>query len=190
MLLGGYLARVGQAPVSLVVCGGSALIATGLVLRTTKDVDVVAMLDEDGLLLEAEPLPPDLLAGARLVAAELGLPADWLNNGPRSIINPSLPNQGLPEGFLGRLQRIDYGRVLRVYYLDRYDQIHFKLFAAADKGGPSYHLDDLETLQPTDAELLAAARWAMERQDPSPAFAKTVKAMLRQTGHEDIAAQL
>ncbi len=189
-LLGSYLAKTGQIPVSLIVCGGSALIATGLVLRTTQDVDVVAMLDENGQLLEAEPLPQSVLEGARLVAAELGLPANWLNNGPRSIVNLSLPNHGLPEGFLGRLQQVDYGLVLRVYYLDRYDQIHFKFFAAADKGGPSYHLDDLNTLQPTEAELLAAARWTMEQQDPSPAFAETVKAMLRHTGYENLAAQL
>jgi hypothetical protein len=30
-------------PHEIVVCGGSALILTGVVLRTTKDVDVVAL---------------------------------------------------------------------------------------------------------------------------------------------------
>ena len=40
-LLGGIRDRAPEAhSISLVVCGGSALIATGLVTRTTKDVDV------------------------------------------------------------------------------------------------------------------------------------------------------
>lgn len=41
------LLGIAHAPrFELVVCGGSALIATGLVRRTTRDVDIVAMLKE------------------------------------------------------------------------------------------------------------------------------------------------
>lgn len=41
---------LGDAPsTGLVVCGGSALIATGLVLRTTRDIDILAFLDNDVL---------------------------------------------------------------------------------------------------------------------------------------------
>ncbi len=36
----------GGVPISLVVCGGTALAALGLVNRTTKDVDVLAQAEE------------------------------------------------------------------------------------------------------------------------------------------------
>jgi hypothetical protein len=41
-------------PVEIVVCGGSALILTGMVPRTTKDVDVVALI-RAGKLLSPDP---------------------------------------------------------------------------------------------------------------------------------------
>jgi hypothetical protein len=41
-LLNEQLLLMDSPPVNLVVCGGSALIATGLVARTTQDVDVLA----------------------------------------------------------------------------------------------------------------------------------------------------
>jgi hypothetical protein len=50
---------------------------------------------------------------------------------------------GLPEGFVSRLFQKDYGRRLTVYFAGRKDQIHFKLYAAVDRGG--YHIDDLLT---------------------------------------------
>jgi len=36
----------GGVPISLVVCGGTALAALGFVSRTTKDVDVLAQAEE------------------------------------------------------------------------------------------------------------------------------------------------
>lgn len=42
--------------VSLVVCGGAALSITDAVIRTTKDVDVIALL-ENNLIINAKPLP-------------------------------------------------------------------------------------------------------------------------------------
>jgi len=49
-LLSGRLELEGSSPVNMVVCGGAALIALGLIVRTTKDVDVVAVIDEGGIL--------------------------------------------------------------------------------------------------------------------------------------------
>ncbi len=48
----------------LVVTGGFALIALGLVDRATKDIDVVALRTAEGLV-EAKPLPEALAAAAR-----------------------------------------------------------------------------------------------------------------------------
>ena len=60
--------------VRLLICGGSALLALGLVERTTGDVDVLALLDEDDQLLDAVDLPISVQAAAARVAADLGLP--------------------------------------------------------------------------------------------------------------------
>ena len=55
-----------RSPVHLVVCGGSALIALKLVVPTTKDVDVLATL-QDGELHCARPLPEWLQEDAAAV---------------------------------------------------------------------------------------------------------------------------
>ena len=135
----------------IVVCGGSALIATGLVPRTTQDVDIVALMKAD-VLIDSEPLPEYLLEAADRVGKILNLPVDWLNNGPASQFR-----LGLPPGFAGRLQKYEVGARLSVYFISRLDQVYFKTFASADRGG--YHISDLKALRPTDAELQAAAEW-------------------------------
>jgi Nucleotidyltransferase of unknown function (DUF6036) len=57
----------------LVVVGGSALLALGLVDRPTKDVDLVAL--SDGTTLSSpSPLPADLVAARDKVARDFGLP--------------------------------------------------------------------------------------------------------------------
>ena len=187
--LGALLEDETTAQVNIVVCGGSSLISTRFVNRTTKDVDIVAMLDSNENIVEAQLLPETLLKAAGKVAASMSLPAFWLNNGPRSIVNPRLPNFGLPAGFSQRLKKRAYGTKLNIYFLDRIDQIYFKLFAAVDLGGPSRHLDDLNALSPTDDELIAAAQW-VKLQDPSESFAEMMKTMLRMTGHDQVAENL
>jgi hypothetical protein len=117
----------------------------------------------------------------------MNLPTNWLNNRPCRIVNPQLPNYGLPEGFLKRTIKRTYGTKLNVYFLDRISQIYFKLFAAVWHGGPSRHLDDLNSLSPTDDELFNAAQWTII-QDPSEL--DTLKKMLRVVGHERVAEQL
>lgn len=78
--LGEQLARSG-ASYELVVVGGSALLALGLVTRPTKDVDLVALRGDSGLL-SVSPLPPPLAAARDRVARDFRLPSDWLNEGP------------------------------------------------------------------------------------------------------------
>ena len=145
-LLNGRLVIAGAPRFNLVVCGGSALIATGLLDRVTKDVDVVALMGEEGDLLDPAPLPQALVLAAHEVAVDLGL----------------------PQGFDSRLAWQVFGEKLSVGFISRYDQIHFKLYAAVDQSG-SYHAEDLRELQPSDEELLDAARWARTH-DPSEGF--------------------
>ena len=91
---------------------------------------------------------------------------------------------GLPEGFQERLHVRVYGSHLTVYFADRIDQIHFKLYAAVDRGG--YHISDLEALRPTDDELTRAARWALTH-DVSAEFAALLKRVLQALGHGKVA---
>jgi hypothetical protein len=94
---------------------------------------------------------------------------------------------GLPEGFAGRLHAKRYGEKMTAHFADRYDQIHFKLFASADRGG--YHIDGLRELSPSSAELLEAARWTMTH-DVSEGYAMVLAYLLRTLGHDDVADQL
>jgi hypothetical protein len=166
----------------LVVCGGSALIATGLISRTTRDVDVVAMLKGNMELVDPEPFPLVLVQAAQKVANSLGLPSDWLNCGPCDLFR-----MGLPEGFAGRLEKHNIGPCLTVHFISRLDQIHFKLYASVDRGG--YHIDDLLTLHPDDEELLMASHWSMTH-DVSSGYILLLKELLQRIGHGKVTERI
>jgi len=185
-LLSRQLSLRNSGPFCLVVCGGSALIGAELVSRTTKDVDVVALLTADGMLADPEPLPAKLLDAAATVAGELDLPPDWLNNGPSSD-DGGLFRMGLPDGLAPRLSRREFGPQLTVCFISRLDQIFFKLYAAVDRGG--YHTEDLRALSPSADELLAAARWTMTH-DVSEGFRMVLTSFLRELGYESVAEKL
>ncbi len=147
----------------VVVVGGGALLLRGLIARPTKDLDVVALV-EDGAWISASPLPDELLDAVREVAGALDLADDWLNPGPTSLLD-----LGLPLGFAGRALTQAYGGLtLRV--AAREDQVAFKLYAAADQWPHrGKHIQDLNELGPTPSELRDAATWCRTH-DPSPGF--------------------
>jgi hypothetical protein len=186
-LLSGKLDLVRSEPVRLVICGGSALIAMGFQQRTTNDADVVAMLNEHGELISPDPLPPLLLEASAQVARDLGLNENWLNNEP-SRNDGGLFQLGLPHGFAGRLTRRIFGSRLTIYYIGRLDQIHFKLYAAADQRDDT-DIADLRALKPTATELADAARWAMTH-DVSEGFRMVLIELLNQMGYESAAKNL
>lgn len=138
--LAAFLEDFGAAPEHLVLIGGSALLALGLVNRTTRDMDIMAGVDARIGLVDPRPMSDALQAAAAKVARELDLDPHWLNTGPADQLKA-----GLPEGFLLRLTRRDYGKHLIIYLPDRYDLIHLKLFAAVDQG-TGRHTRDLEAL--------------------------------------------
>lgn len=186
-LLNGRLALADAPHFNLVVCGGTALIAANLITRTTKDVDIVALMDDDGELLDPDPLPQSLVDAAGIVAVDLGMPKDWLNNGP-SCGEGGLFRLGLPEGLTKRLTWKTFGDHLSVGFIDRIDQIYFKLYAAVDQRG-GYHADDLQILKPADEELLEAARWARTH-DPSEGYLQGLEWFLREFGYEHLVGRL
>ena len=163
--------------VEIVVIGGSALTALGLVSRATRDVDLLAIA-ENGVLRPAEPLPHVLLAARAAVAADFGLAENWLNAGPTDLLK-----WGLPEGFMSRVVTRSYKTALVVHFASRLDQIHFKLFAMVDQGG-GRHETDLRALDPSRSELAAAARWSIT-QDPSPGYRLVLVDALRALGVDD-----
>ncbi|MGO9083515.1 MAG: DUF6036 family nucleotidyltransferase [Streptosporangiaceae bacterium] len=163
----------------IVVIGGSALTALGLVRRATRDVDLLA-LARDGELLSAEPLPDTLRVARDRVARDFGLDGNWLNSGPTGLLK-----WGLPDGFLTRIVTRRYGQALAVHFAGRLDQIYFKLYATVDQAG-GRHEADLRALHPSDEELIAAAHWSMT-QDPSPGYRMVLREALISLGVEDAA---
>jgi hypothetical protein len=162
---------------TLAVVGGSALLALGLVSRATKDVDVLAIVEDRGLV-SAQPLPAALLGAAKTVARDYGLSDDWLNPGPTSLLD-----LGLPDGLYERAEHRVYGPGLEILFVSRIDQIHLKLYATVDQGAGK-HLDDLEALHPTDQELLDAARWSRTH-DPSEGYRSVLARVLAHFGVDD-----
>jgi hypothetical protein len=175
-LLGSVLADRGVS-YEVVVIGGSALLLLGVIQRPTKDLDVLALVEE-GVYLPADPLPGPLRQAVRDVGLALGLTVDWLNGGPTAQLR-----SGLPPGFASRVETRVYG-ALAVHIASRLDHIFLKLFAAVDHHGRGKHADDLRRLAPTKQELLEAAAW-VRGQDIGPAFPQMVADILELFGIAD-----
>jgi hypothetical protein len=154
----------------LAVVGGGALLLIGELERPTRDLDVVAQLDEQGYL-PADPLPSGLNAAVADVGRALGLDEDWLNPGPTALLQ-----LGLPDGFAERTEVRRYGS-LELHLASRHDQIHFKLYAAVDQGPSSKHTSDLAELEPTRDELLTAAQWARTHEPSEALRAELIRAL-------------
>lgn len=167
----------------VVLIGGGNLILRGLVTRpTTRDLDLLGEWTSDGIR-PMRPMAEPLRNAVVDVARTYGLASDWVNLGPESLLD-----FGLPDGFLGRLERRDFGGLV-AWLADRVDMISFKLYAAVDQGPRSRHVQDLRDLHPDRDEILAGARWTVTH-DPSPGYRSVLVDMLRQLGVEDADASL
>jgi hypothetical protein len=129
--------------------------------------------------MPAEPLPGPLTEACARVARDFDLPTDWLTSEPAGMLR-----FGLPPGFANRLDRREYGPYLTVRFTSRLDQIHFKLYALADRGGGGKHEADLRALEPTRDELIAAARWSRTH-DPSEGHREILSEALAYLGVKD-----
>ncbi len=154
----------------VVAIGGGGLLLLGQIMRMTKDLDLIALVDSDELI-SANPLPKDFLQAIHEVGIALGLGKDWINAGPASLLEA-----GLPQGFKTRLETRYYGS-LTVHLAGRFDQICFKLYASINQGPHSKHFTDLKCLSATQAELQQAKEWCIT-QDVSEEFAKTLNEVL------------
>lgn len=185
-LLANLLEAEGTGLPDLIVCGGSALQLLGLIDRSTRDVDVLALLNtsESGerKMITSDPLPYEIKRAASLTARALKLPVDWLNAGPADLI------RDLPTGVMNRLHARCFGKKTTVYFIDRLDQIMLKTYAAIN-GGDMRHVQDLIRLTPTDEEMSDAIHWCL-RQDASEVFPLIVRSFLEKMGYEHIAKKM
>lgn len=182
--LGEQLEGSSVEPVELLVCGGSALIFLGLVQRATKDMDILAYVKRttagDTSFSKAKPMNPEFIMASKKVARDFNLPENWINTGPTSAVD-----LGLPDRLMERVITGEFGRKLTIHFLGRYDQIHFKLYAAVDQGA-GIHFDDLLSLNSTPDELEQAARWSMTH-DVSEGYRQILKDLLSHMGYSNVA---
>lgn len=172
-------------PIELAVCGGTALAALGLVMRTTKDVDVLGLVKQTEGSLSIEMIsefPGWLTKASKKVERDFDLTDNWLNLGPTSQVET-----GLPDGFEERLVEKNFGQYLTVHFISRLDQIHFKLYAAVDRD--DYHLQDLLSLKPNEKEIELAAKWTLT-QDVSEGFKLCLKDFLKRNGYAQVAERI
>lgn len=171
----GHLLHDRAEKVEVAAIGGGALALLGLIDRATEDIDLVAVGTADGLVT-AEPLPSALQTAIADVASTLRLDPKWMNAGPTSLLR-----FGLPNGFAQRCTVQRFGG-LTLLLASRLDQIHFKVFAAADQyhGGEKRgkHHHDLLRLSPSRDELVMAVRWARTH-DPSEGFVMQLRGALQ-----------
>ncbi|MDP1608379.1 MAG: hypothetical protein Q8L98_03585 [Chlamydiales bacterium] len=111
----------------MVAIGGGGLLLLGMISRSTKDVDVVALVDH-GDFISAKHLPIPLFEAIAEVGAALQLGENWMNTGPSDLFL-----MGLPEGFADRMSTSHYGGLI-LHLAGRFDQICFKLYASVDQG--------------------------------------------------------
>jgi hypothetical protein len=161
---------------SIVVVGGASLNLLGMIERATHDVDVIARASGvDGVgpvgLHPGQPLPEALSRAVRKVARDYALEEDWLNAEVASQWS-----QGLPPTLPRDIEWRRFG-ALDVGLVGRRTLIALKLFAAADRGPKSVHLQDLRELAPTEDELKEAEEWVLT-QDASPLFPRMVTGVI------------
>ena len=149
------------APAWLVVCGGSALQISGIISRSTRDVDVLARRELEGEVSPAYPLPAALKEAASDVARQLGLSDDWLN-ASTSLFFPDLAT--LPPSFWTDLHNHEFGDSLKVSFVGRTGQILLKLYAVCGRE-EMRDWEDLLALAPTESEAIAAAQWIRKHVD-------------------------
>jgi len=187
--LGSRLLYEYTEPIALVICGGSALNVLNVAQRITRDVDVLAIVEEteSGIVLRHDrALPDDFRKVVAWVAHDLQLEEDWLNMGPKDV----LAVYGVPEGMTKRWEERNYGPSLKAFFISRMDQVHFKLLAAIDPRARARHLEDLvQRIKASEEEVRTAVDWLLNRETSSQ-FRDRVRLVVRALGYENISSDI
>lgn len=168
---------------SLLICGGSALNLAGFVTRPTRDVDVLGLIKGDKAnSVVNEILPDEVRRAAEIVAIDLNLPSDWLNDAALEV-----HRMGLPDGVLKRADKRTFGPCLTIYSISRQDQVALKLYAAIDPQKGQRHLKDLVAIRPTKSEMEFAVSWLLDRKT-SAQFTQAVRSLSEGLGFRKLKA--
>ena len=143
-----------------------------MIKEGSKHIDRPAVLDDS------------ILKAARRVQKDFGLSEGWINVRAAAVFD-----FGFPEGVLERVITQQFGGNLTIHFLGRYDQIHFKLYAALESERRSAHLSDLLALNPAEREIENAAKWIMTRES-GETYKPALQNLLKQIGFKNAAAKL
>jgi len=176
--------RSKEPPHDLVIAGGGALMLSGVIDRSTADLDAIGRVTADGIT-EAE-FPPDLARAISDIGQAMGLagqgPHAWLKGGPSFLLRK------LPEGYRRRWSERRYG-ALTIRILSPFDLVHLKLLAATAPDRLAKRADDIQDLRALDPgpdDLRAAVRWCA-RLDGREDFVETdLRPILVALGRESV----
>ena len=160
-LLGDLMDLEKTPPIRLVVSGGAALIARGIVERATNDIDVFAVREWEGDLERAYPLPEWFREITARIAKQRNLSENWLN-AATSLVFPDLFRL-LPADCWTDLDEISLGERLRISYLSRTAQMYLKAYALVNRD-EARDLDDFRSLTPTASEIEMVSAWLIDSQ--------------------------
>jgi hypothetical protein len=142
-----------------VVIGGAALSLLGVIIRETRDCDILS-----------PEIPKEILEASKDFAKSVsGVDTNWLNNGPSSLLKT------LPKDWNTRTQSIFQGGNLRLFTLGRPDLLKTKLFAFCDR---DIDLEDCIRLAPSKEELVSSIAWVKD-QDANPKWPERVDIVLQ-----------
>lgn len=180
-LLGETLANERKHAVWLLVGGGSALLIQSLSDRQTRDVDVLALREFEGDIVNAYPLPQSLKEAVAQVATELRLPSNWINSA--ASLHGIDFNTVIPK-FWQDLETREYGSHLKISFIGRYGLILLKICAALERN-EQRDIDDLIQLQPRAVELRELWHWLLHSHYQSFPHPK-LSEILSRIGHANL----
>lgn len=144
----------------LVVSGGAALIATGIINRSTIDIDVFAQRELEGDLIPGNPLPEWFTRLTSRVAEIEKLPRKWINADTSLVMNGL---EMLPAECFRDLHEEDFGTRLRVCFLRGKAQIYLKAYAICGRDEPR-DSEDFRALHPTADDVTRCIEWMIQNE--------------------------
>lgn len=148
-----------QLTFEAIAVGGTALALLGVITRETRDCDILSPNIPKNIEEAAKEF------SVKMKSEGVELRADWLNNGPSSLI------PDLPKDWELRVLIIFDGKSLRLSCLGRPDFLKTKLFALCDR---DIDLGDCLLLKPTATELKDSLNWVKQR-DAHPKWPERVE---------------
>lgn len=132
----------------LVVVGGAAMTLQGF-KNQTKDIDV----------FRPAVLPEPIVSGIASIGKIRRLASGWINSNVANMLLQAKGSAVLPEYFNEVSRTIEVSENLKVGLIGRQALISLKLYAAT----PSYrkHTDDINRLEPENAEITEAVRFVL-----------------------------